>query len=192
MTRKDLKVQVCPISGWMATITAMRAPPAAARADATPKVTRWMRCTSIPQTIATSRLCEVARMALPSLVHPRKRKDSPVSVPAKTNATTRVFERANGPTTHAPVRYSTERRSEVKRSWARFTSAIETPKVSSSEESSGASTTRKTSVRSRTTPTTKRTAMRSEEHTSELQSQSNLVCRLLLEKKKKKRIPKTY
>src|SRR5688572_32536887 len=30
------------------------------------------------------------------------------------------------------------------------------------------------------------TADRSEEHTSELQSQSNLVCRLLLEKKKKK------
>src|SRR2546430_8395137 len=32
-------------------------------------------------------------------------------------------------------------------------------------------------------------AHRSEEHTSELQSQSNLVCRLLLEKKKKKRTP---
>src|SRR2546427_7842866 len=31
------------------------------------------------------------------------------------------------------------------------------------------------------------TFARSEEHTSELQSQSNLVCRLLLEKKKKKR-----
>src|SRR5688572_32217103 len=31
---------------------------------------------------------------------------------------------------------------------------------------------------------------RSEEHTSELQSQSNLVCRLLLEKKKKKKIDK--
>src|SRR2546427_5785546 len=30
---------------------------------------------------------------------------------------------------------------------------------------------------------------RSEEHTSELQSQSNLVCRLLLEKKKKKASP---
>src|SRR2546430_6495004 len=30
---------------------------------------------------------------------------------------------------------------------------------------------------------------RSEEHTSELQSQSNLVCRLLLEKKKKKQSP---
>src|SRR5688572_31597057 len=29
------------------------------------------------------------------------------------------------------------------------------------------------------------TLLRSEEHTSELQSQSNLVCRLLLEKKKK-------
>src|SRR2546430_9383487 len=29
---------------------------------------------------------------------------------------------------------------------------------------------------------------RSEEHTSELQSQSNLVCRLLLEKKKQKRL----
>src|SRR5688572_32117093 len=35
---------------------------------------------------------------------------------------------------------------------------------------------------------------RSEEHTSELQSQSNLVCRLLLEKKKKNRliITRTY
>src|SRR2546427_8432974 len=34
-------------------------------------------------------------------------------------------------------------------------------------------------------------AVRSEEHTSELQSQSNLVCRLLLEKKKKEPRP-TY
>src|SRR5688572_31777864 len=33
---------------------------------------------------------------------------------------------------------------------------------------------------------------RSEEHTSELQSQSNLVCRLLLEKKKQKIINRTY
>src|SRR2546427_4485481 len=33
--------------------------------------------------------------------------------------------------------------------------------------------------------------IRSEEHTSELQSQSNLVCRLLLEKKKKKKNTKT-
>src|SRR2546426_6826101 len=34
------------------------------------------------------------------------------------------------------------------------------------------------------TPTTARLAARSEEHTSELQSPCNLVCRLLLEKKK--------
>src|SRR2546427_5335972 len=34
-----------------------------------------------------------------------------------------------------------------------------------------------------------RSGSRSEEHTSELQSQSNLVCRLLLEKKKKKQQP---
>src|SRR2546427_9113376 len=33
---------------------------------------------------------------------------------------------------------------------------------------------------------------RSEEHTSELQSQSNLVCRLLLEKKKKKKTNTSY
>src|SRR2546427_1258696 len=33
---------------------------------------------------------------------------------------------------------------------------------------------------------------RSEEHTSELQSQSNLVCRLLLEKKKKKKKKPTH
>src|SRR5688572_31103740 len=33
----------------------------------------------------------------------------------------------------------------------------------------------------------RRRSARSEEHTSELQSQSNLVCRLLLEKKKKKK-----
>src|SRR5688572_31038394 len=36
-------------------------------------------------------------------------------------------------------------------------------------------------------PTTAAGNARSEEHTSELQSQSNLVCRLLLEKKKKKK-----
>src|SRR6266853_2061782 len=42
-------------------------------------------------------------------------------------------------------------------------------------------------LRSRIPPVAHRTAVeRSEEHTSELQSQSNLVCRLLLEKKKKK------
>src|SRR2546430_17707489 len=38
----------------------------------------------------------------------------------------------------------------------------------------------------------RRAGPRSEEHTSELQSQSNLVCRLLLEKKKKKKITTSY
>src|SRR2546427_4775833 len=37
---------------------------------------------------------------------------------------------------------------------------------------------------SRSSPTGAADPIRSEEHTSELQSQSNLVCRLLLEKKK--------
>src|SRR6478672_12969808 len=39
---------------------------------------------------------------------------------------------------------------------------------------------------SRTTPDALAVSARSEEHTSELQSRSDLVCRLLLEKKKKK------
>src|SRR6478736_10099464 len=42
------------------------------------------------------------------------------------------------------------------------------------------------SCRSRPGAGTGRSSPRSEEHTSELQSQSNLVCRLLLEKKKHK------
>src|SRR2546430_10100970 len=40
----------------------------------------------------------------------------------------------------------------------------------------------------RTMPRSSRSTSRSEEHTSELQSQSNLVCRLLLEKKKQQRL----
>src|SRR5205085_10745305 len=60
-----------------------------------------------------------------------------------------------------------------------------------SRKCSTRSTTCSNSARTSTRPTTTRrprsTALpRSEEHTSELQSQSNLVCRLLLEKKKKK------
>src|SRR5688572_32238577 len=45
-------------------------------------------------------------------------------------------------------------------------------------------TARPGSPRTTTCPTIARRTGRSEEHTSELQSQSNLVCRLLLEKKK--------
>src|SRR2546427_3707360 len=43
---------------------------------------------------------------------------------------------------------------------------------------------RRTLMTTPVTAPTMRAAARSEEHTSELQSQSNLVCRLLLEKKK--------
>src|SRR5205807_5113414 len=41
---------------------------------------------------------------------------------------------------------------------------------------------------SRNAPAARRRTRRSEEHTSELQSPCNLVCRLLLEKKKKRKI----
>src|SRR5260370_2777915 len=41
-------------------------------------------------------------------------------------------------------------------------------------------------------PTTGRQKVRSEEHTSELQSHLNLVCRLLLEKKKSAALNKTH
>src|SRR2546430_3952420 len=40
-------------------------------------------------------------------------------------------------------------------------------------------------------PSKKSRSNRSEEHTSELQSQSNLVCRLLLEKKKRNKLHRT-
>src|SRR5215211_9512211 len=43
---------------------------------------------------------------------------------------------------------------------------------------------RSSSRTSRSTPSSRNLASRSEEHTSELQSHSDLVCRLLLEKKK--------
>src|SRR5256886_9101113 len=47
---------------------------------------------------------------------------------------------------------------------------------------------RTSTARYKSKPEDLRTVSRSEEHTSELQSQSNLVCRLLLEKKKISRI----
>src|SRR5688500_19277124 len=57
------------------------------------------------------------------------------------------------------------------------------------------SATRRAMARCASVPTLPATAprsMRSEEHTSELQSPCNLVCRLLLEKKKRKRNARTY
>src|SRR6267142_2939122 len=159
MTRNDLNVETWPISGWIATITATSEPPAAASAEPSPKVIRWMRCTSMPQTWATSRLWDTARIALPSRVDRRNTKAPRVIAMAKPQVASRGLEMAKGPTTKEPVRYSTERRSEVKASWARFTSAIEKPKVSSSDESSGASTTRRTRKRCSATPTRKRSGI---------------------------------
>src|SRR5205807_3700477 len=52
---------------------------------------------------------------------------------------------------------------------------------------SGARRRRSPASPQRPRPVSRQTARRSEEHTSELQSPCNLVCRLLLEKKKKKK-----
>ena len=71
---------------------------------------------------------------------------------AMAQAITRDLEKAKGPRTKEPVRYSTARRSEVKASCATLTSAMDTPKVRSSEDSSGASTTRRTRKRWRSMP----------------------------------------
>src|SRR5216684_4232946 len=121
----------------MATITATREPPAAARAEATPKASMWIRCTLMPHTWATSRLCDTARRALPRRVFWRNQKAPAVISIAKTQAMTRALEKANGPRMNDPVRYSTDRRSEVNISWARLTIAMDTPKVSSSEDRYG-------------------------------------------------------
>src|SRR2546421_5127894 len=59
------------------------------------------------------------------------------------------------------------------------------PRKFSATRSRGRSTRRRSDTRS-----PRRWARRSEEHTSELQSRSDLVCRLLLEKKKKKKCKK--
>src|SRR5256885_12136858 len=65
------------------------------------------------------------------------------------------------------------------------------PSTNTATESSDASTSSSTSVASQPATTEEpstSSASRSEEHTSELQSPCNLVCRLLLEKKKKNNI----
>src|SRR2546427_8187348 len=75
------------------------------------------------------------------------------------------------------------------RSWVRFTCRAARPGV----RPGWVPGTVKTVKRPRVRPSARsfnrfNGSRRSEEHTSELQSQSNLVCRLLLEKKKKKKI----
>src|SRR4030065_248072 len=103
-----------------------------------------MRGTLIPQTMATSLDWEVARMAFPSLVFWRNQKAKKLIATAKAKAISRDLDSARRPTRKAPVRNSTERRSEVKASWVTFTRPMEMPKVRRSEESSGGGTTRDT------------------------------------------------
>src|SRR2546427_1982328 len=74
---------------------------------------------------------------------------------------------------HDALPISRSRRSSAR--WASRSACASTPRSSSACAPS-------TSARTRA----RTSEGRSEEHTSELQSQSNLVCRLLLEKKKKR------
>src|SRR5438874_8018937 len=73
-------------------------------------------------------------------------------------------------------------------SWRTITSAgAPSKRLPSTPESSLASTSVSTGARSR--PRCSPRSSRSEEHTSELQSRRDLVCRLLLAKKNKSRLP---
>src|SRR5258708_31090950 len=67
-----------------------------------------------------------------------------------------------------------------------FSSPMTTKEISCSKTGTGKHSTKSGPNRSSRTQTTE--FLRSEEHTSELQSPDHLVCRLLLEKKKKKYI----
>src|SRR5262245_14176289 len=109
--------------------------------------------------MATSRLWEVARIAFPSRVFWRNTKASAVMPAAKPKAMVRACDKATGPTSHEPVMNSTALKSDVKPSWARLTRAIDTPNVSNSDDSSGASMTRNTRVRWRMTPSENRSAI---------------------------------
>src|SRR2546421_12659050 len=69
-----------------------------------------------------------------------------------------------------------------------FENSVRATGTTETDSTAGPRPYRAASVRSSSTPSfTPGTRTRSEEHTSELQSRSDLVCRLLLEKKKKKR-----
>src|SRR5438093_6276225 len=70
-----------------------------------------------------------------------------------------------------------------------FRSKVFSPSISGICKSS---TTTSGTVPLRTRCSASTPLLRSEEHTSELQSLTNLVCRLLLEKKKKHQLPTQY
>src|SRR5438270_8801121 len=69
-----------------------------------------------------------------------------------------------------------------------YTTLFRSPPISTSHSPAGHNPCRTPPGTPRIRRPANRGIRRSEEHTSELQSQSNLVCRLLLEKKKNKKI----
>src|SRR5688572_31081480 len=96
-----------------------------------------------------------------------------MTTPSTSSATRRLCVIRNSPDAFSPVRTSI----------GIFSLVLE--KVAKSLAS--CSKARNTSKPARIAPGCAYAAVRSEEHTSELQSQSNLVCRLLLEKKNTKK-----
>ena len=110
----------------MATITATRVPPAAASAEAEAEGDQvdalHVDAADLGHLAAlgdrADRLAEPGRLEEQEGQRGDRRRRS-------AQAMTRDLEKAKGPSTKEPVRYSTERRSEVKASWARFTRAME-------------------------------------------------------------------
>src|SRR5437016_14219319 len=68
-----------------------------------------------------------------------------------------------------------------------YTTLFRSPNGSARTQMTGGGRSRPSTSRSASNVEALREELRSEEHTSELQSLTNLVCRLLLEKKKKKK-----
>src|SRR5207302_8214791 len=86
------------------------------------------------------------------------------------------------PTTNIWTRLSPRRRRLSKRSVNARRRKEHAPKLSASARNRPSATSKNSTV----TSPSRNASARSEEHTSELQSRENLVCRLLLEKKKTK------
>src|SRR5688572_31827027 len=91
---------------------------------------------------------------------------------------------------HRPPRstlfpYTTLFRSYLKIQAGRLSRSSDQSTTTAADSSQNSGTSRKMRPIQNSTSEPRRSSDRSEEHTSELQSQSNLVCRLLLEKKKK-------
>src|SRR5262249_61342546 len=92
------------------------------------------------------------------------------------------------PTHRYLLSFPTRRSSDLLK-WTRAAYAQRAPECSCEVRMPCSSSNHASTISARWSPKRgSRTSTRSEEHTSELQSLTNLVCRLLLEKKKKKSI----